>query len=232
MTATKMSGRSATKPDADDRLRGQEACRLRVAGMGYAQIAERMNYADESGARKAVDRLLSRTDHEQAAELRQLEGRRLDQLQQAHWVAALQGNTDAARIVLQVIDRRMKLFGLAAPVKIALDQELTDVAWANQLSGLIDSLGVTGLAEAMQALPGSRTYGAEIDGVVDAEVIAEPPGDADTQDPESPASGPPDPADRHPLRPVAFGGPESGKPDFAEAARTPAPAGKRRWSNV
>ncbi len=215
------------KPDGEERLRAQEAVKLRAAGMPYYAIADRLGYADESGARKAVDRLLSRVDHEQVGELRQLEGRRLDQLQQAHWVAALQGDVDAARIVLGVIDRRAKLFGLNMPVKVQVGADpMTDVEWANQLSGLIDSLGVDGLAEAMAALPGTRGYGHEI---VDAEVVTEAdakPTDTTIADGEgSPASDPQVPSDGHPLRVAPVVSPGNRRDRDGSAPR-------RQWSNV
>lgn len=221
MTASKMSGRPIAKPDADDRIKAEEAVKLRCAGMQYWQIAERMGYRDESGPRKAVDRLLSRVDCEQAAQLRELEGRRLDQLQQAHWVAALQGNVDAARICLQIIDRRAKLFGLNAPARIALDQGLSDVQFANELSSLIDSLGISGLAEALDALPRGRGYGHEI---VDAEVIADVDAEStDTtmaEESELPATDPQVPNDGHPLRVAPVASTEDGS------------APRRKWSNI
>ena len=223
MTANRVKGRPIAKPDADDRIKAEEAVKLRVAGMQYGAIAERLGYRDESGPRKAVDKLLTRVDYEQVAELRQIEGRRLDQLQQAHWVAALQGNINSARIVLGVIDRRMKLFGLVAPVRVQVGPEMTDVEFANTLSELIDSLGIDGLAEAMAALPRNRGYGHE---VVDAEVVADAvvPPSAITGAGElvSPPSGPPGPADGHPLRPV---------PAVVGAVNVD-PAPTRRWSNI
>lgn len=42
--------------------RSREAVRLAAAGLGFAEIAEHLGYADESGPRKAVERRLAKID--------------------------------------------------------------------------------------------------------------------------------------------------------------------------
>jgi hypothetical protein len=73
-------------------------------------------------------------------EMRRLEGHRLDQLQAAHWDAALRGDFDATKVMLQVIERRCKLFGLNAPLAVRVDPAITDVEFARQVVELITSL--------------------------------------------------------------------------------------------
>lgn len=111
-----MTSNSVRQPD--ERQKAIRAMQLRVAGAPYRAIAESLDYADESGARKAVSRLLARTEAEGVNELRAVEGERLDHLQRAAWPAAIGGDLDSIKTVLAVIDRRMKLFGLAAPVRV------------------------------------------------------------------------------------------------------------------
>jgi hypothetical protein len=53
--------------------------------------------------------------------MRTQEGMRLDRLQRAYWPAALGGDVGAARLVLRVIDRRARLFGLDAPIKVSTE---------------------------------------------------------------------------------------------------------------
>ncbi|AGB25755.1 hypothetical protein Mycsm_05569 [Mycobacterium sp. JS623] len=51
------------------------AVELRLQGQTYAQIADALDYSDESGARQAVSHLLARREAESIAEL--LEGAKL-----------------------------------------------------------------------------------------------------------------------------------------------------------
>ncbi|MFQ6330778.1 hypothetical protein ACLMAL_32220 [Nocardia sp. CWNU-33] len=46
---------------------------MKLEGGTWVSVAEAMGYADESGARRAVERLLDRTDAELAAEYRSVE---------------------------------------------------------------------------------------------------------------------------------------------------------------
>jgi hypothetical protein len=55
---------------------------------------------------------------EAAAELRQLEGARLDTLQAQWWPHAIRGDYPAAKFVLRIMERRAKLFGLDAPQQV------------------------------------------------------------------------------------------------------------------
>lgn len=65
-----MSNPPPVKPDADDRHRAAKALDLRKSGVTYERIAAQLGYSDESGPRKAVDRLLSRIEHEGVLEMR------------------------------------------------------------------------------------------------------------------------------------------------------------------
>jgi len=129
-------------PTTDERDRACEALELRRTGLPYYEIATRLGYADESGARKAVSRLLDRREAEGVAELRAVEGDRLDTLQAAAWDAAIGGDLDAIKTVLSVIDRRVRLFGLNAPERVAVAAAvgMSDVTWAEQIAGLLSKL--------------------------------------------------------------------------------------------
>ncbi|TYQ11601.1 UNVERIFIED_ORG: hypothetical protein L601_001500000150 [Gordonia westfalica J30] len=129
-------------PTTDERTRAAAALELRRTGLPYHAIADRLGYADESGARKAVTRLLDRREAEGVAELRAVEGDRLDALQAAAWDAAVAGDLDAIKTVLSVIDRRCRLFGLNAPMPVAVAAAvgISDVGWAEQIAGLLSKL--------------------------------------------------------------------------------------------
>ncbi len=62
----------------DTAERDGEACRLRVRGCTYQQIADALGYGHRDLARRAVERALAATVAEPAAELRTLELIRLD----------------------------------------------------------------------------------------------------------------------------------------------------------
>src|SRR5260370_34801234 len=98
----KLSDPSQNKPDADERQRAAQALELRTSGMTYAAVAAALGYSDESGARKAVDRLLSRVECEGAEELRRLEGQRLDAMQRAIWPQCGPGDLDASKAGLSI----------------------------------------------------------------------------------------------------------------------------------
>lgn len=147
-----MPSNSIAQPD--ERVRAQKALDLRLAGMTYAAIAESLDYADPSGPRKAVDGLLRKVEHEGVADLRQVEGHRLDRLQRAVWVNAVGGNLDAIKTVLSIRDRRAKLFGLNAPVALRVTEEMTDVEFAEKMADLLGTLGPDDLGDLARRLPG------------------------------------------------------------------------------
>ena len=134
-----------------ERQRAIEATNLRRRGLTWREIAAQLNFRDESGARHAVTRLLARVESESVAELRQIESERLDALQAGHWDAAAGGDVDSARVVLGVIDRRMKLHGLAAPLQVDLGAQLTADEFAARAIGLVDRLNAVGGADELRA---------------------------------------------------------------------------------
>jgi hypothetical protein len=112
---------------------------MRLAGVDYDTIADRLDYGSASAARKDFTRAMRETlelEAEKADELRTLELQRLDRLQAAAWADALKGNLRAIETVLKVVDRRCRLLGLDAPLRLdatvseepsAQDLELRDM---------------------------------------------------------------------------------------------------------
>ena len=138
----------------DEQVRAQAAIELRIAGMTYVAIADRLGWKDESGPRKAVRALLARVDTEHAEELRTIEGARLDGLLGAYWPQALDGDTDAAAVVLKVVAQRIKLYGLA-PTRFQMGPDpLSEAQFAEQFVGLLHDLGDDGLRQVLNDLPG------------------------------------------------------------------------------
>jgi hypothetical protein len=79
----------------------------------------------EQRAHKIVSMELDRLNAERseaAAAVAQLEAARLDALHLAYWQKAVEGDTDAANIVLKVAGRRAKLLGLDQPASVNINR--------------------------------------------------------------------------------------------------------------
>lgn len=152
---------SRSKRQPAERERALKALAMRREGLPYRVIAERLGWGDESSARYAVARLLDRTEAEQVAEMRYIEGERLDELQRTHWAAALAGDLDAGKMVLKVMERRARLFGLDAPSKVAVEQ-MTSVEFAEQFIELVGRMDSRMLAEAIAQLPGGSAVAVDL----------------------------------------------------------------------
>lgn len=101
-----------------------KAVELRRARVTYAAIAERLGYANASGAHKAVHAALNRARGGAVDELRAEEGDMLDRLHVAYWPSALSGDLNAAKLILDLSARRSRLYGLDAALRVK--HELTD----------------------------------------------------------------------------------------------------------
>lgn len=150
-----------SKRQPAERERALKALALRREGLPYRVIAEQLDWSDESSARYAVTRLLDRTEAEEVAEMRYIEGERLDELQRTHWAAALSGDLDAGKMVLKVMERRARLFGLDAPSKVAVEQ-MTSVEFAEQFIELVGRMDSRMLAEAIAQLPGGSAVAVDL----------------------------------------------------------------------
>ena len=95
-----------------------QALELRKAGASYEAIAERLGYADRSGAYRAVKAALTLTLREPAAELRSLEAERLDAMLLPLWRRVQTGDEKAVDRALRIMERRARLLGLDAPASV------------------------------------------------------------------------------------------------------------------
>lgn len=94
-----------------------QALNLRLAGLTYAQIAERLAIS-EGWARTLVHNSLERAEEEGVETLRNIENERLDIAQRNIWGAVLQGDPEAIKSFLAIHDRRARINGLNAPTRI------------------------------------------------------------------------------------------------------------------
>lgn len=150
------SGRGRFVRTIDTAERDAEACRLRNLGHSHDEIATALGFADRAGAYKAIERALRLTVQEPAAQQRAIQLARLDLLFREAWavmkaehVAVNNGRVimdpndptkalvdhgpvlSAIDRLLKIEERRAKLLGLDAPLKveaITVDQIEAEIA--------------------------------------------------------------------------------------------------------
>jgi DNA-binding CsgD family transcriptional regulator len=110
--------------DAATRERAVKALELRIAGGTYRQIGAQLGVSEKT-AYYDVQTELGRLDavaKQRAERLRDLEARRLDMLTVALAAGIRMGDPRAIGAAVRIMERRARLFGLDAPVKIAGDE--------------------------------------------------------------------------------------------------------------
>jgi hypothetical protein len=125
--------------------RRTKAIALRLAGLDYQAIADKLGYSDRAAAYVDIDRALKanlKAETEQVDLLRYTSGLRLDRLQAALWPKAVGGDTKAADTCLRIIQQRCKLEGVEAPTQIALQHRLEVEAQvvADAVAAALDAL--------------------------------------------------------------------------------------------
>lgn len=124
---------------------------LWISGESPGAIADAVGLSESTvqRVRKAALQVAMPLRDAKAEELRELELQRLDELQAAHWQVATNplmfagGTHKSAGIVLSCIDRRAKMLGLDAPVKVdarvqgALDAEIEQLVAQLEANGLV-----------------------------------------------------------------------------------------------
>ena len=105
-------------PSAEVMEKQNEVVKLRRGGLTWDLIAQRVGYADPSGAQRAFEAANKRVIAEDIAEIRTLETERLDLAQSAIWGKVLQGDNPSIANLLRIMERRAKLLGLDQPTRI------------------------------------------------------------------------------------------------------------------
>ena len=105
----------------------------RVAGFTFEQIAQKLNYANESSARAAFKRYVTRTKDETLAnEMRDLHKQRLEIALLAIWPAIENGELEAIKVMLKILERDAKLYGIDMPVKTEVEVTTYDGNYLRQ----------------------------------------------------------------------------------------------------
>lgn len=92
--------------------RKRQAVQLKLMGASYQAIADRLGYADASGAYRAVQSGMKEALLDSATDLRNATFMQLQTLFMVNWPKALKGDERATVLVLQVQDRIRSLMGL------------------------------------------------------------------------------------------------------------------------
>ena len=94
----------------------------RQGGATFEQIAMKLGYADHSGARQAFKRAMERMrDDALNAEMRELHRQRLETALMAIWPDVVKGDLEAIKVMLKILERDAKLYGIDAPVKTEME---------------------------------------------------------------------------------------------------------------
>jgi len=93
-------------------VRRKQAVNMKVAGYSYEEIAAAGLYASSGAAYNAVMLQLRKERSASVEELRDVEGRKLDELSKVLWPLCLVADIAAIDAYLRVMNRRAKLFGL------------------------------------------------------------------------------------------------------------------------
>ena len=109
------------------REREERVLELRKAGLSLNEIAKDVGYTNPSSAQAALNRVLRRAIAPNVELLRDTEGERLDALQFGLWPKAMNGDSRAAEVIVKVMERRAKLFGLDAPMHKVIEVISEDV---------------------------------------------------------------------------------------------------------
>ena len=100
----------------------RQVVQYRQAGATFDAIAKKLGYADESGARVAFKRAMERMrDDALNAEMRELHRQRLEVALTAIWPDVVKGDLEAIKVMLKILERDAKLYGIDAPVKTEME---------------------------------------------------------------------------------------------------------------
>jgi hypothetical protein len=113
--------------------KANKAVEARLAGLDLLTIAREVGYNSPQAAWDAIHRTLKRRTQRVAdAAVLEMLGR-LDQQTQAIWPEVLKGDIAAGYLALAIEQRRAKLLGLDAAIRIDITQRLREVALAEGL---------------------------------------------------------------------------------------------------
>lgn len=121
----------------------REVWLMRVAGHSFDAIAERVGYADRSGAKRAFDAAAQRYVVEAVEDQRTVQSERLDRLFSGAFTRVLEGDLAFVDVCLRIEKRRADLWGLDAPKRTEVtgtDGEAIQINVADELMARVDAI--------------------------------------------------------------------------------------------
>lgn len=158
------------------------ACKLRIAGVTYDQIAKQLGLKARSTARDLVLNAIKEHTREPAEEVRDRELQRLDDLMRGLWLKAKEGSVQHVDRVLKIMERRARYLGIDAPTKLEHSTGKTEhatAAMARKIMGEIFVGGVAPTPSTPTVVP-ELTKGEEPE--LEAEEVADEPETQDADD--------------------------------------------------
>ena len=104
--------------DLVDYDRASRALSLRIAGMRWAEVADKVGYSTGHEARVAGVRLLQRHELEAVDEYRSIQSARYDAVLRGLWPGVLRGDPAAASVAVKVLDSQARMLGLDRPQQV------------------------------------------------------------------------------------------------------------------
>lgn len=124
---------------AQDKLTAKQkqnqALQLRTGGATYQQIADSLGLAQAASAHKLVKKALDAIPHEAAAELRQIELQRMEELELRLRARLRAGDISVSGNLLRLSDQRAKLTGIYLIPEAAGDLTSVQNVFAGFLAG-------------------------------------------------------------------------------------------------
>lgn len=101
------------------RQRMKECVQLRIAGLTYAEIAERLGIGETTAYEAVKDALewYAKDTEQEAKRLKEIQSARIERLILAVWPQAVKGHMAAVDRVVRLLDRQAKLHGLDAATR-------------------------------------------------------------------------------------------------------------------
>lgn len=121
-TGTGRNPRGRFERTIDNVERDAHAARLRAANMSWRQIADVLDYTDESSARRAAQRALDAVPVDAAEQLRAVENVRLDYLLEKLAPGIDAGDVPAIEAARKISESRRRLYGLDGPIQVNLTE--------------------------------------------------------------------------------------------------------------
>ena len=119
------NGQVTSPETAAAKVKAAKALELRMEGKTFEAIALEAGYNSKQAAYDAVKRSLDAITREPAQDLIRLDLERLDVLWQIQYLNAQGGDVQAMAACMKIMERRAKLLGLDAPVKVEAKTEVT-----------------------------------------------------------------------------------------------------------